>query len=127
MKVILVDAVNTFISEEGVIFEDLFNLLEEYSNRKIILTNADDAQMVSFGLNNVPYPVFSLKHEPDKIDPVYFERMLSHFDLRACDVVYFEHNLVAVKSAESLGIVSFHFDKDVRDLSSLKLFLDREL
>lgn len=76
MKTILVDAVNTTIvkNEAGkfVKFQELFDLLETYPNRKIIVTNANDEQMKEFGLDDVAYPVFTMKHNPDKPDPLFF-------------------------------------------------------
>jgi HAD superfamily hydrolase (TIGR01509 family) len=127
MKIILVDAINTFLIKEKGIFLEMYNLLEKYDNKKIILTNADDKQIVEFGLVNLPYEVFSLKHNPNKVNPWYFEIMLNHFNLNVEDVIYFEHNEDAVKSAESLGIVSFYYDKNKKDLIELKKFLDDSL
>lgn len=39
----------------------------------------------------MPYEMFTLKHNPDKVDQVYFQKMLEHFNLKAEDCVYFEH------------------------------------
>jgi len=127
MKTILVDAVGTFVIEGVGISQPIFDLLEEYPNRKIILTNANDEQMVEFGLTNLPYEMFTLKHNPDKTDSNYFEQMLKHFNLPSGDVVYFEHNPEAVKSAQSTGITSYHYDSEKRDLIVLKQFLDNNL
>ena len=127
MKTILVDAINTFVIKGQGIDHEMFSLLETFPNRKIILTNADDEQIKEFSLDKMPYEVFTLKHNPDKIDPKYYEKMLSHFGLNAEDVIYFEHNADAVKSAESVGIKTHHFDKDKRDLKALKNFLISEL
>ncbi len=127
MKTILVDAVNAFVSEEGEIFEGMHKLLETYPNEKIVLTNADEKAMEKYGLNNVPYPVFTLRHDPEKTDPEYFRRMLSHFGLKPEDVVYFEHSKKAVESARSIGIESYHYDPEKRDLQALKAFLDSHL
>ena len=124
MKTILVDAFNTFVIKDEGIFADMYNLLEKYPNNKIILTNANDVQVISLGLVNLPYELFSLKHNPDKTDPVYFEKMLKHFNLTTDDVIYFDHNAEAVKSAESLGIKSYHYDYNLKDLVKLKEFLD---
>ena len=96
MKTILVDAINTFVINGEGIFEAMYKLLEEYPNRKIILTNATDEQMEKFGLNSVPYEVFTLGHNPDKVEPKYFEKMLRTFGLTKEDVIYFEHNEDAV-------------------------------
>jgi len=123
MKTILVDAVNTFVVQ-GEIFQEMKELLDTYPNRKIILTNANDEQIKEFGLVDLPYELFTFKHNPNKTDPKYFELMLNHFNLKKEDVIYFEHNADAVKSAESVGITTFYYDKDKKDLDALKNFLD---
>lgn len=127
MKTILVDAVHCFVSDTGEIFKEMYDLLETYPNKKIILTNAGDEQFKKFGLDKVPYEVFTLKHNPEKTDPSYYKKMLEVSDLKAEDVIYFEHNPEAVKSAKSVGIPSYHYDNEKKDLESLKKFLDRNL
>ena len=123
----MVDAVDTFVIEGEGIYQPLHDLLEQYPNRKIVLTNADDAQMIEFGLINLPYELFTLKHAPEKTDPTYFHTMLKKYNLSAEDVVYFEHNPMAVKSAESVGIISHYYDATKKDLVALKLFFDQNL
>ena len=127
MKTILVDAVNTFVIKGEGIFKPLYELLEEYPNKKIILTNADDEQMKKFGLDNMPYELFTLKHNPEKTDKKYFEIMLKHFNLSATDVIFFEHNEDAIKSAQSVGIITFYYDEYRKDLIALKRFLDENI
>lgn len=127
MKTILVDAVDCFVSDEGQIFEAMHDLLETYQNKKIILTGADDEQFKKFGLDKMPYEVFTLKHSPEKTSPVYFERLLKDYNLAKDDVVYFEHNQDAVRSAQSVGINSYFYDSEKKDLASLKAFLDSNL
>lgn len=127
MKTILVDAVDAFVIEGEGIFQPMFDLLEKYPNKKILLTGATDEQMVQFGLVNMPYEVFTLKHDPEKTDPGYFQTMLKHYNLKPDDAVYFEHNPDAVESARSVGITSYHYDENAQDLVSLKKFLDESL
>ncbi len=127
MKTILVDAINTFVLVDHGIFDEMHRLLQTYPNKKIIITNANDEQMEKFGLDKMPYEVFTLKHEPEKTDPRYFKILLAKLNLTSHDVIYFEHNPDAVKSAESVGITTHHYDKDKRDLKSLKEFLDTNL
>jgi HAD superfamily hydrolase (TIGR01509 family) len=127
MKIILVDAIRTFIIKGEGIFEDMYKMLEEYPNRKIILTSANDEQSEKFGLKDMPYEIFTLKHNPEKEDPEYYKTMLNHFNLGANDVIYFEHKETALKSAQSVGINSFHYDKDKKDLVSLKKFIDKNM
>jgi len=130
MKTILVDAVDCFVIEEKgefVIFQDMYKLLETYSNKKIILTGANDEQRKKFGLNDMPYEVFTLKHTPEKTNPEYFRIMLKNFNLNKDDVIYFEHNIDAVKSAQSVGINTYFYDNDKKDLESLKKYLDENV
>ncbi len=130
MKTILVDAVYTFIIKSGDKFElnkSMHELLEKYPNKKIILTNASDDKYESYGLNNMPYEFFTLKHNPDKIDPKYFEIFLNQYNLKAEDVVYFEHDIEAVKSAKSVGINSYFYDENKKDLVELDNFLKTNL
>lgn len=127
MKTILVDAVDTFVIEGQGVFQPMFNLLEKYPNKKIILSNANDEQTIEFGLINLPYELFTLKHNPDKTDPIYFKKMLEHFSLKPEEVIYFEHFPEAVKSAQSVGITSYRYDPEKKDLEALKLFLDKNL
>lgn len=130
MKTILVDAVYCFvIEEEGSfsIFTEMQELLDSFENHKIILTGANDEQFKKFGLDNMPYEVFTLEHYPEKSDPVYYQKMLQNFALDKEDVIYFEHNENAVKSAQSVGIKAYHYDNDKKDLVALKNFLMNNL
>ena len=127
MKTILVDAIYCIVSPEGEIFQEMYKLLETYTNKKIILTGANDEQFIKFGLDKMPYEVFTLKHNPEKTNPLYYTKMLEHFNLTKDDVVYFEHNIDAVKSAESVGIKTYFYNDEVKDLEGLKKFLDSAL
>ncbi|KKU22505.1 MAG: hypothetical protein UX31_C0001G0023 [Candidatus Nomurabacteria bacterium GW2011_GWA1_46_11] len=130
MKTILVDAVDTFVVEKDGMFkvgEEMHHLLESYPNRKIVVSNANDEQIPLWNLDKLPYELFTLKHNPDKTDPEYFNKMLQHFGLSKDDVIYFEHNPEAVKSAESVGIKTHYYDSEKKDLESLKVFLDTNL
>lgn len=123
MKTILVDAIHGLIDVEGNVFGEMHEMLEGFPNKKIILTGANDEQMEKFKLNDAPYEVFTLKHDPEKTDPKYYEMMLEHFNLKAEDVIYFEHAEDAVKSAQSVGIKTYFYDSEKKDLESLKKFL----
>lgn len=127
MKTILVDAIDCLCYKDKTIFQEMYELLESYPNKKIILTGANDDQFKQFGLNAMPYEVFTLKHNPEKTDSSYYQQMLTHFALRANDVVYVEHNLDAVKSAQSIGINSYYYDNERKDIGGVRLFLDNNL
>lgn len=126
MKTILVDAWNTFFTDDGI-FQEMYKMLENYPNSKIVVTNANDEQLIQFGIDKSPYKVFTLKHNPDKVDPAYFKTLFKDLGMNNTDVIYFEHNLEAVTSAQSLGIKTFHYDKDKKNLMALKEFLDDNL
>lgn len=127
MKTILIDAVNTLIIKNDGIFQEMYLLLEKYPNRKIVLTNANDEQITSFGLDKLPYELFTLKHDPEKTSPEYFKIFLNNYNLKKEDIIYFEHNLDAVRSAESLGIKTYHYNHETKDLDKLKIFLDENI
>ena len=127
MKTILVDAINGLVLEDGSILESMHKLLESYPNNKIVLTGANDEQFERFNLDRVPYEVFTLKHDPEKTDPLYFETLFEKHNLTANDVVYFEHNAEAAKTAQSLGITTYFYDHTREDMDALKQFLDENL
>jgi HAD superfamily hydrolase (TIGR01509 family) len=127
MKTILVDAINSLVLEDGSILEPMHRLLEDYPNTKLVLTNANDKQFNHFKLNKVPYEVFTLKHNPEKTDPQYFKILLKKYRLKTEDVVYFEHNIEAVKTAQSIGINTYHYDHTKENMDALKQFLDENL
>lgn len=130
MKTILVDAVETFIiNRNGTwqVFEKMKILLDSFPNKKIILTGAPEDKWQEYGLDKVPYELFTLSHNPDKVNPKYFELMLEHFKLTKDDVVYFEHDPKAVKSAEYVGITSYYYDNKITDLDALKKFLEKNV
>lgn len=127
MKTILVDAINGLVLEDGSILESMHQLLESYPNTKLVLTGANDEQLKHFKLDQVPYEVFTLKHDPEKTDPEYFKILLDKYSLKAEDVVYFEHNAEAAKTAQSVGITTHFYDHIKEDMDALKQFLDANL
>ncbi|MFA4975473.1 MAG: hypothetical protein WC839_00995 [Candidatus Paceibacterota bacterium] len=127
MKTILVDAVNCFVSEEGQIFKGMFDILENYTDKKIILTGAPYDKYKIYNLNKMPYDVFTLEHNPEKTDPEYYKIILKNFNLNKEEVIYFEHNMDAVKSAQSVGIKTYYYDNDEKNLEDLKKFLDENV
>ena len=127
MKTIFIDAINGFVLEDGTIFEEMHIMLETFPNKKIILTGANDEQFKEFGLDKMPWEVFTLKHNPEKSDPQYYKTLLDKFGLKSEDVVYFEHNAEAAKTAQSVGITTYFYDHTKEDMNALKQFLDENL
>lgn len=127
MKTILVDALDGIINSDGTLFQEMYELLEQYPNRKVIVTNANDQQFKQFNFDIAPYEIFTLKHNPDKVDPTYFRTLLDQYQLAPTDAIYFEHDEAACSSAHSLGIPTYHYSHEERDLAKLKVFLDEHL
>ena len=71
--------------------------------------------------------MFTLKHNPEKTDPAYFTKLLDQYGLTKNDVVYFEHNEDAAKSARSVGIPTLFYDEHKQNLIELKEFLTANL
>lgn len=127
MKTILIDIAHTFFIYDKGIFKDMYDLLENYPNRKILVTNADDEKMKEKGMVDLPYEVFNLENDPNKKEGKYFEKLLENYDLKAENVIYFDHIQECVDSANSVGIASYYYDENKRDLERLKTFLDENL
>ena len=49
MKIILIDAWNTLVKNKKLDV-DLYYLLEKFENRKIILTNANNNELIDYGI-----------------------------------------------------------------------------
>lgn len=126
MKIILVDAWNTFVTESWI-NKEMQIMLDKFPNKKIILTNANKEKQIEFWLVNLPYEMFSQNFNPLKTNPEFYENFLKEYDLEAENCIYFEHDLIAVNSAKSVWIKTFHYDKDKKDLESLYDFLKENI
>ena len=64
----------------------------------------------------MPYDVFSLSHNPNKDDSLYFKLLIEKYNLSNTNLIYIEHNYEAVQSAMSIGIKTHHYNpKDSND------------
>lgn len=127
MKTILVDARKVFITAEWV-NQDLKSFLDSLENPKIILTNANEEERTKIWIINMPYDVFSLSHNPDKTNPIYYQKMLEKYWLKADEVVYFESNPDAVKTAKSLWINTYRYDIiEKKDIEWIKKFINNNI
>lgn len=127
MKTILVDGISGLILKNGTLQQEMYELLETYPNPKIVLTGANDEQWKEFNLDISPYEVFTLKHDPEKTDPKYFEILLEKYNLTPDQVIYFEHNPDAVATAKSVGIHTYFYDDTKENIQALKDFIDSSL
>ncbi len=127
MKTILIDAVDCFVSDTGEINQAMHDMLETFDNPKLIVTTAPVEMIPIFGLDKVPYPVFSLKKDPLKTDPKFWKILLEEKGLNIEDVVYFEHSQDALTSAESTGITCYFYDHEKGDVDGIEQFLKANL
>ena len=127
MKTILVDGISGLILKDGTLQQEMYELLEQYPNPKLVLTGANDEQWRQFNLDISPYEVFTLKHNPEKTDPEYFKILLDKYHLKAEDVVCFEHSREAADTARSLGIKTYFYDHTKQDIPALREFIDANL
>lgn len=127
MKTILVDGISGLILKDGTLQHEMYDLLEQYPNPKLVLTGANDEQWKLFNLDISPYEVFTLKHNPEKTDPKYFEIFLEQYNLDPDNVIYFEHSQEAADSASSIGITTYFYDHALQDIVALKKFIDDNL
>lgn len=127
MKTILVDGISGLILKDGTLQQEMYELLETYPNPKLVLTGANDEQWKQYNLDISPYEVFTLKHDPEKTDPRYFEILMEKYNLTPEQVVYFEHSPEAAKTAESVGIRTYFYDDIKQDISALRAYLDSAL
>ena len=111
MKTILVDAWKTFVKQKKI-DNELFEILENFSNKKIILTNANQRERKDYGIIEMPYNVFSLSHNPEKTDLKYFETLCEKYQLNPNDLLYIEHNKESYNTAILFGIKSFLYEGD---------------
>ncbi len=122
-KVLAIDAVGCLVDFNGKLNNRIQNLIKKFDIKKIVLTNADDRERKIF-LKNVNYEVFSLKHKPEKTNPIYFKKFLSKYRLKSDDLIYIEHDIKACRSARKNGITSHFFDGNYKNLENfLKLFI----
>lgn len=76
MKIILIDAVHALIIKGHGLNQELISLLDRYDEPKLIVTNANNDEIREYGIDQAPYNIFTLQHNPNKTDPEYFSKLL---------------------------------------------------
>jgi HAD superfamily hydrolase (TIGR01509 family) len=122
-KTILIDGMNCIYDKEFNVNDKLLGIINSFNNRKILVVNGfRDIGLKILEGNN--FEGFSLEEEGIKKDDVrYFEKLFDKFNLKAEEVVYFDHNEVNVETAKRLGIKSILF----KDEEKIKEFLQKNL
>ena len=76
---------------------------------------------------NISYESFSLKHKPNKTNPKYYKKFLTKYKLQPNEIIYIEHDIRAVKSARLNGILTHHFDGNIKNIKNfLNSFLNKK-
>jgi alanyl-tRNA synthetase len=120
-RTLLIDGMHCLYDKEFKINEKLINLLDSINTRKIIVVNGNKEKAEGL-LGGKGYEVFSLDGKINKDSKEFFERLLERCSLNPDDVIYIDHNVENVKSAEKVGInLSLVFDND---LSKINKFLE---
>ena len=115
MKTILVDAWNTFVKNKKIDLR-LMKILEKFPCDKIIVTNANLSEQKDLGIINMPYSVFSLSHNPEKTNKLYFDILCNEKKLKKEELLYIEHNIVSVETAKTFGIKSILFNENYLEI-----------
>ena len=115
MKTILVDAWNTFVKNKKIDLR-LLKILEKYPCDKIIVTNANASEQKDLGIINMPYSVFSLSHNPEKTNTLYFDILCNEKKLKKEELLYIEHNIDSFETAKIFGIKSILFKENYLEI-----------
>lgn len=127
MKTIFVDAWQTLVTADGM-DQKMYEILEKFENLKVIVTNADEENQKKYGIVNMPYEVYTLKNDPNKSDPKYYQMLMEDYNLSPDEVVLFENVPESVESAKKAGIKNvYRFDPEVRDYEALEKFIQENL
>ena len=128
IKAILVDAIHCLFDENRDLNRKLFNLLKAYNVPLIIVTNANlnDSKNKSIvelsKKENIE--IFTLNKNPDKSNPDYFRELLKKYNLKAEEVIYFDHKKENVESAKKANIIATLYEGKIEEI---KKFIDEHL
>jgi leucyl-tRNA synthetase family protein len=123
-KVIFVDAINTlFKLEDGLVSlnVELLDYLNVLPQKKIIITNAKDEILAQIK-TTTPFEVYSLEFSPVKTDSNYFVQALKDLNLKASEIIYFDHSQDNLDSATKSNIQTILYSSNQqirRDLNQL--------
>ncbi len=107
IKAILVDAIYCLFDKDRNLNKELFSILSNYPTKLIIVANADlndnkNKPLTELISDNID--IYTLKNNPDKTRPEYFEKLLSRYNLKPSEIIYFDHSEVNLNSAKKLRI-----------------------
>ena len=125
-KTILVDGMFCIYDKEFNVNKELLKIINSFNARKILVVNGfrEKGKQALIGSD---FLAFSLEEEKIKKDnPEYFKTLLSRYDLKIYEVLYFDHDENNVKTAKSLGIVSTQYlnNEQIEEFLKIKIGLN---
>ena len=121
-RTIFLDGMHCIYDKDFNINQELLNIVNSFEENKILVVNGFREK--GHKVLGEKFKAFSLEEEGiKKSNPEYFKRLMSKFNLKPKNCVYFDHSEENVKSAESLGIKSFHYKNNNQQI---KQFLENQ-
>src|SRR3989344_2965744 len=122
INAILVDAINCLINKEKGLNKELAEFLKDTNKKIIVVTNADK-DSIKHQIKGYDFEVFSMDKNPEKLNPIYFRKLLESHKLNEKEVIYFDHKKENINSAKSIGIQSELYQNN----SQIKNFVEQNL
>jgi FMN phosphatase YigB (HAD superfamily) len=116
-RTILADGMHTIYDRNFNINKELLEIIDFFDTKKILVVNGFREKGKEVLKNSSITEAFSLEEKQiKKENPEFFEVLLSRFDLKPKDLIYFDHDENNVKSAESVGIISRHYTNNNEEI-----------
>ncbi len=128
-RVILVDGMHCIYDKDFNINLELLKFLNDLNTHTILTVagfreKGKELVKTSDPSKESNWEAFSLEEKGIKKDnPEFYKKLLEKFNLSPSEVIYFEHDKNAVKTAEKVGIMSKHYT----GLDSIKKFIEDNL
>jgi len=125
-KTILVDGMFCIYDKEFNVNKELLKIINSFNARKILVVNGfrEKGKQALIGSG---FLAFSLEEEKIKKDnPEYFKILLSRYNLKLDEVLYFDHDENNVKTAKNLGIISTQYlnNEQIEEFLKIKIGLN---
>jgi len=122
MKTVLIDGMHCIYDRDFKVNRELLDIVNSFNTNKILVVfkfREKGKKVLGEG-----FEAFSLEEEEiEKYDPEYFKRLMSKFNLKPEDCIYFDHREDSVETAKKLGIKSVHYKNN----QQIKQFLEENL
>lgn len=127
-RTILVDGMFCIYNDNFEVNNEILEIVNSINTKKILVINGFREKGEKL-LKKYGFSAFSMEEEGIKKDnPKFFDTLLKKFKLKPEEVIYFDHDKDNVKTAQSLGILSNHYNKDeTKIIDKLKEFVNDNL